>query len=189
MSDSQLANVPSFQLGKDADYFIYPSTTWDSVYEEKKDILDQIKAVQNQQVYDNQGPGPNAWHEQRLAEYDIVALDFCDVVGTASNTGTGELHKRVWLRNIYTEPIGSLPECRVPDEIDEPYVAKGAECSLLGEPSGSTPMEGENNGGGAGSGLESGTDSESADGSKGETVGVAWITSFATVFASLFLAM
>jgi hypothetical protein len=60
-----------------------------------------------------------------------VALDFCDMVGTASNSVTGEAHKRQWLRNVFTDPIGSLPACNVPDEIDEPYVADGAECVPL----------------------------------------------------------
>jgi hypothetical protein len=67
----------------------------------------------------------------------MVALDFCEMVGTASNSGTGGEHTRVWLRNLFTEPIGSLPECNVPDGIDEPYVAKGAECYPL------EPVDGE----------------------------------------------
>jgi len=100
------------------------------VYEEKKDMLDQIKAVQNQQVYDTQGRGPNMWNEQRLAEYDIVALDFCDLVGTGV---PGSVHKRQWFRNIFTEPIGTVGECNIPDEINEPYVPKGAQCTPIAD--------------------------------------------------------
>ena len=116
------------ELGKDADVWIYPSNTWDKVYAEKKDIMDQFKAVQNRKVYDTQGQGSNAWYEQRLAEYDVVGLDFCDIVG---NTNPATLHERRWFRNIFTEPIGSLEACNVPDEIDEPYVPIGADCEPL----------------------------------------------------------
>lgn len=105
---------------------------WAAIYEQKKEVLDQIKAVQNKKVFDARGKGPSAWHEQRLAEYDIVALDFCDMVGTSSNTGTGGPHERQWLRNVFNgEPVGSLPECKVPDDISKPYVAEGAQCELL----------------------------------------------------------
>lgn len=109
---------------------MYPGN-WTSIYERKKDLLDQIKAVQNKQVFDTYGKGSTSWYEQRFAEYEVVALDFCDMVGTASNSGTGEAHKRQWIRNVYTEPIGSHPECNVPDEIGVPYEAEGAKCVPL----------------------------------------------------------
>jgi len=118
------------ELGKDADIFIFPSNRWDSVYEDKKHVLDQIKAVQVKQVYDNQGSGSNAWFEQRLAEYDVVGLDMCDLVGS-SNPNIN--HKRRWFRNVFTEPIGDLPACRIPGELTEPYVPRGADCELLTE--------------------------------------------------------
>lgn len=37
-------------LGKDADVWIYPSKTFTTVYEQKKELFDQFKALQNQQV-------------------------------------------------------------------------------------------------------------------------------------------
>ena len=123
VSDEEL-----LELGRDADVWIYASQTWDAVYKEKKELMDQFKAVQNRQVYDTQGQGPNSWYEQRLAEYEVVALDFCDIVG---NANPGYQHVRRWLRNIYTDPIGSLEECRIPNEIDEPYVPASAECLPL----------------------------------------------------------
>ena len=119
------------ELGKDADIWIFPSNRWDSVYESKSEVMDQFKAVQNQQVYDNQGSGSNAWFEQRLAEYDVVGLDMCDLVGTANPNGPA--HTRRWFRNIFTEEIGGLPECRIPEELSAPYVPQGAECELLTE--------------------------------------------------------
>ena len=113
-------------IGKDADYWIYPSQYWDSMYEKKKDMIHQFKAFQNKQVFDTQGMGENAWYEQRLAEFDVVGLDLCDIVGHASNS-----HKRRWLRNIFTDPIGSLPECRIPNELSEPYIPGGVDCVPL----------------------------------------------------------
>lgn len=79
LSDEELLSI-----GKDADIWVYPSQDWDTVYEAKKETLDQFKAVQNNQVYDTQGGGEFAWYEQRLAEYDEVALDFCKLVGNTN---------------------------------------------------------------------------------------------------------
>ncbi|KAL3917280.1 MAG: hypothetical protein SGILL_004789 [Bacillariaceae sp.] len=119
------------ELGRDADIFIFPSNQWDSTYALKNETLDQIKAVQNEQVYDNQGSGSNAWFEQRYAEYDVVGLDMCELVN-AANPFTAP-HQRRWFRNIFTEPIGDLPACNAPEELTEPYVPQGAECSVLRE--------------------------------------------------------
>jgi hypothetical protein len=117
------------ELGKDADIWIFPSNQWESVYALKNETMDQIKAVQNQQVYDNQGSGSNAWFEQRYAEYDVVGLDMCELVN-AANPLTPP-HTRRWFRNIFTEPIGDLPECNAPKELSEPYIPQGAECTVL----------------------------------------------------------
>lgn len=57
------------ELGKDADYWFYPGPNWDTVYAENKEILDQMKSVQNQQVYDYQASGESGWFEQRFADY------------------------------------------------------------------------------------------------------------------------
>jgi len=125
------------ELGKDADVWIFPSNRWDDVYAAHNKTMDQIKAVKNKQVYDNQGSGTNAWFEQRLAEYDVVGLDLCDIVGSANPNGPP--HKRRWFRNIFYEEIGTLPVCNVPDDliegddVIEPYKPIGAECELLTE--------------------------------------------------------
>jgi hypothetical protein len=134
LDDQQLLDI-----GKDADIWIYPSDTWDAVYEQKKAILDQFKAVQNKQVFDTQGGGNSAWYEQRLAEYDVVGNDFCALVGT-SNPQQIPPHTIKWFRNVYT---GNIPEpgtCDVPDELDERYVPVGAFCSPL------VPEDGNNGG-------------------------------------------
>lgn len=117
------------ELGKDADIWIYASKTWDTVYGDKKELMDQFKSVQDKQVFDTQGQGPHSWYEQRLAEYDVVGLDMCEMVGTASESGPA--HVRRWFRNIYTEPVGQLEGCRIPEELDQPYIPQGTECKLL----------------------------------------------------------
>jgi hypothetical protein len=90
--------------------------------------LDQFKAVQDKKVFDTQGQGCCAWHEQRLAEYDVVALDFCHIVGRTPPT---EFEPNRWFRDVFTQEIGSLPECNAPDELDQPYVPAKAQCTLM----------------------------------------------------------
>jgi hypothetical protein len=116
------------ELGKDAEYWIYPSNDWDALYAEKNATLDQFKAVQNKKVFDTQGQGCCSWYEQRLAEYDVVALDFCHIVGT---TPPGEFEPNRWFRDVYTQEIGSLPQCDAPDELSTPFVPAQAECTLM----------------------------------------------------------
>jgi iron complex transport system substrate-binding protein len=94
------------ELGKDADHWIYPSNNWDTASETFGEQLQNMKAVQDQQVFDYQASGENAWFEQRYAEYYNVLADFCAVVGT-----TQPLTSRSWFRNVFTEPVGSLPDC------------------------------------------------------------------------------
>lgn len=115
------------EMGKDADIFIFSGADWDSIYALKNETLDQFKAVQNKMVFDTLGQGRSAWNEQRYAEYDVVGLDMCDVVGHSS--ATGPKHTRRWFRNVYTEPIGSMPACDVAGgEISQPFVPPGQEC-------------------------------------------------------------
>jgi len=115
------------EMGKDADIFVYSGDNWDSIYELKKEVLDQFKAVQNKQVFDTLGQGASAWLEQRYAEYDVVGLDMCDIVGHSSETGPK--HERRWLRNVFTDPVGTLDVCDVAGgEISKPFVPPGQEC-------------------------------------------------------------
>jgi hypothetical protein len=53
----------------------------------------------------------------------------CDVVGHTNKNGPA--HERRWPRNIFTDPIGQLEECRIPDELSEPYIPGGADCVRL----------------------------------------------------------
>ncbi|KAL3774385.1 hypothetical protein ACHAW5_007945 [Stephanodiscus triporus] len=95
-------------LGKDVETWVYPSPTFGDVYAMKAEILDQFVSVRNGRVYDTQGQGPYGWYEQRLAEYDVVVLDVCSIVGTAS---PAVMHDRRWLRSYFTEAIGSPGTC------------------------------------------------------------------------------
>ena len=126
-----LTDEEFLEVGKDADVWIYPSKTYLDVYAKKKELMDQFKAVQDEEVYDTQGKGEHAWHEQRLAEYDVVALDMCALVGNGNPNPP--IHRRRWFRNVYAEAVGFLSECNAPSEIDEPYVPAEAECSPLVE--------------------------------------------------------
>ncbi|KAL7427117.1 hypothetical protein ACHAXM_000708 [Skeletonema potamos] len=117
-----LTDEEFFEFAKDADVWVYKSQFWDSVYELKAEYLQQFKAYKNKQIYDTQGVSANSWYEQRLAEYYVVGMDVCAVMGVDGGT-----HRSRWLRNIFTEDVGVMPECNVA-EIDEPYVAPVEEC-------------------------------------------------------------
>ena len=116
------------ELGRDAETWIYPSPTFADVYDQKSDILDQFESVRNERVYDTMGQGPFGWHEQRLAEYDVVALDMCSIVGTSS---PGTVHNRRWFRSYFSEPVGSPGTCDA-GGIDLAYVPAEAQCSPMG---------------------------------------------------------
>jgi hypothetical protein len=116
------------EFGKDADTWIYPSPNFEDLYNEKKDMLDKFKSVQNKHLYDTQGQGPNAWHEQRLAEYDVVALDMCAIVGT---NNPEVVHARRWFRNYFSEQVGGSGVCNAPEEIEMAYVPAKAQCTPL----------------------------------------------------------
>jgi len=127
-----LSDEEAMAMGKDADIFMYSGSDWDGLYESHGEMLDQFKSVQNKQVFDTLGQGPSAWHEQRYAEYDIVGLDMCDVVGHSVyqfGDDNEKAHERRWFRNVYTDPVGSLPECDVAGgAINQAYVAPDIGC-------------------------------------------------------------
>jgi iron complex transport system substrate-binding protein len=68
-SDELMSHTNFSNFAKDADVFFYMSTDWDEVYAKNSGWLEEFKSVQNKEVYDYQKSGPNAWFEQRLAEY------------------------------------------------------------------------------------------------------------------------
>jgi len=112
------------EFAKDADHLLYMSNNWNKTYTERKAVLDQLVSVQNKEVFDYMGSGPNAWFEQRISEYDVVLQDFCDVVDMTSSESK---HKRQWFRHVFTEPIGSLGTCS-DAQVDEPWKTRASSC-------------------------------------------------------------
>jgi hypothetical protein len=101
-----------FELGKDADHWIYPAENWDETYENNKKLLNKMESVKNEQVFDYLGTSQSGWFEQRLAQYYDVLDDFCTIVGTTSIFD----RERVFFRNVFTEPIGAMGECVDPGQ-------------------------------------------------------------------------
>jgi iron complex transport system substrate-binding protein len=101
-----------FELGKDADHWIYPADNWDETYENNKQQLNKMKSVKNEQVFDYLGTSQSGWFEQRLAQYYDVLDDFCTIVGTTSIFD----RERVFFRNVFTESTGAMGECVDPGE-------------------------------------------------------------------------
>ena len=58
-----------FAFAKDADHFIYAAKDWDAIFEKFNTELSEFKSVKNEEVYDTQGSGVDAWFEQRYAEF------------------------------------------------------------------------------------------------------------------------
>ena len=111
------------EFGKDADVWIYPSDNYNKMFSQKNEFLQQFKAVQNQQVYDYQLSGGEGWFERRLAEYDVVLLDMCQVVGR--DVQTFPPHERMWLRNVFNENPKTLGVCT---DVDELFETRHTEC-------------------------------------------------------------
>jgi iron complex transport system substrate-binding protein len=101
-----------FELGKDADHWIYPADNWDETFENNKKQLNKMKSVKDEQVFDYLGTSQSGWFEQRLAQYYDVLDDFCSIVGTTSIFD----RERVFFRNVFTESTGVMGECVDPGE-------------------------------------------------------------------------
>jgi hypothetical protein len=95
------------ELGKDADFWIYPDRNWDKTFVDNAELLNTMKSVQNKEVYDFQGEGSSGWFEQRLAEYYEVLDDFCTIVGTTTIFD----RERKYFRNVFDEMIGGMGQC------------------------------------------------------------------------------
>ena len=91
------------EYAKNADYWIYNSANWDTIYQNFTSELQEMKSIKDQNVFDYQGSGDDAWFEQRIAEYYNVLQDFCYVAGQR----TVGLANRHWFRNVFTEKVGT----------------------------------------------------------------------------------
>ena len=68
-SNDVMSHTNFSNFAKDADVFFYMSTDWDEVHHNNSEWLNDFKSVKNKEVYDYQMSGPNAWFDERLAEY------------------------------------------------------------------------------------------------------------------------
>lgn len=123
---------------------VWFTTGWDSQYEgENKTMLDTMVSVQNQKVFDNLGSGPNAWFEERVAEYYDVLQDFCHTVGTGP-----QLNRPAWFRNVFTGgEVGSPGECvggAITDKM--PYTFDFDQCEVSVTTTSTTESETEDEG-------------------------------------------
>jgi hypothetical protein len=129
-TDATLTHDEFFQFSKDAGVFFYVSDMppFEDVYASEASWMDQMKSVQNGQVYDYMKSGRGAWFEQRMAEYDVVTQDFCTVANMTTNPYA---HERKWFRNVLQqEGIGSLPPC---ENTTAPLVTQATPCLEIGE--------------------------------------------------------
>ena len=128
-----LDDADFIEYGKDADILLWASDSppfFNETYASKKEVLDQLKAVQNEMVFDSTKDGLRTWYEHRLVEFDVVLEDICSII-----SGTGFPHQREFFRNVFTEEVGSVAEC-----VDEKssFTLKADECVKIGEESEST---------------------------------------------------
>ena len=81
----------------------------------------------------------------------MVALDFCDIVGTAQHSLTSgtdnnnNVYNRQWLRNVFTDPTTGVleqeEECISPEQTEEPWVAEGAVCVSFDDAAAAPPSD------------------------------------------------
>jgi len=55
---------------------------------------------------------------------DVILQDFCAVVGS-ENMDAPVRHTRAWLRNVFSEAVGSLGACQ---DTSAPLIARATEC-------------------------------------------------------------
>eukprot|EP00977_Amphora_coffeiformis_P010682 scaffold2510_cov169-Amphora_coffeaeformis.AAC.33 len=97
------------EYAKDADILLWANhgdSFFNETYAAKKEVLDQLKAVQNEMVFDSTKGGLYTWYEHRLVEFDVVLEDICSII-----SGTGFHHRREFFRNVFTEEVGSVDAC------------------------------------------------------------------------------
>ena len=67
--DNHMTDEEFFEFAKDADHWIYPAGNWDTTFATFSGNLTNFKSVINEEVYDTEGRGANAWFETRLGEF------------------------------------------------------------------------------------------------------------------------
>jgi len=97
-----LTNIEFLQMSMDADIFIYTGDDFSKVYGMKKQLLDQMPALQKYMVFGTFGRGispGNDWFESRLIQPDVVLEDFLSAIATGSIYHVN--HDPVWIQNVW----------------------------------------------------------------------------------------
>ena len=61
---------------------------------------------------------------------DVVLQDFCNIVGRdeSASLSISSAHQRAWFRNVFTEPVGDVGQCK---DVNSPLVPQATECMVL----------------------------------------------------------
>jgi len=115
-------------FGKNADVWIFIGYDFENLLiGSKKNILQQFKSVKNEEVYSVK----RGYYEHRLAEYDVVIQDFCEIV--QHNYYSFSPHNLVWFKKILPfnrEETDTIEECTLED-IDTPWESHASECIYM----------------------------------------------------------
>lgn len=115
-------NITEFvDFAKDADVWLYSSTNFETVLNDFADDLSELKAVQNNELYDIMGHGEDAWFNERKVEPDALLEDFCHIVGSGNPMAP---HVPTFFRQV-DNPENSPGEC---NNLGSPYKHLGTFC-------------------------------------------------------------
>jgi hypothetical protein len=115
-SGGTLSHAQFAEYASDADVLIYADGNYESVMGNSTvaAILSGMPAIKNERVFDVQGLGLTDFHTGRPSAHDVFVEDLATVIFTTTNDDfeiTGLQHDPVFLRNVYTDPIGATPAC------------------------------------------------------------------------------
>ncbi|CAM9392463.1 unnamed protein product [Chrysoparadoxa australica] len=103
---------------------------YDDLAAVKGDVLDQLKCVTDERVFDTHKFGPNDWFESRQANPDVFLEDLVVAIHEdPEDFGVGE-HTTVWLRDVNEDDVGVKgTDCPDPDAVLE---SEADECVDVG---------------------------------------------------------
>jgi len=113
-SGGKLSHAQFAEYARDADVLIYPDGNYESVMGNSTvaAIISGIPAIKNRRVFDVQGQGLADFFTSRLSALDVFVEDLATAIFSDDFEITGLLqHDLVFLRNVYTDPIGAVPAC------------------------------------------------------------------------------
>jgi hypothetical protein len=113
-SGGKLSHAQFAEYAIDADVLIYPNGNYESVMGNSTvaAIISGIPAIKNRRVFDVQGQGLADFFTSRLSALDVFVEDLATAIFSDDFEITGlQQHDLVFLRNVYTDPIGAVPAC------------------------------------------------------------------------------